>query len=115
MKEIEIDREIRRNPTLHAAVDRATRMLEEELGKSAGLVSAEWVYSEADKNPLILKISDWTGSAATRISDAALEPAFESRLRIVLGRLWGDLLQIRSHKQMEVLNKLVKSLEDGGA
>ncbi len=114
MKEIEIDDAIRRDPKLLAAVEHASRLLEEAIGPSAATVSAKWEQFAADQpNPSIrLRISDWTGSAMTLFQRSVLGKMTESALSLAFVRLWGDLLQERSHKQVELLNKRIQGLDD---
>ncbi len=114
MKEVEIDETIRRDPKLYSAVEHATTLLEEEIGPSSGSVSAEWREFGADQRiPAIrLKISDWTGSAMIHFQRSMLENLSDPALRLSFVRLWGDLLQERSHKQVESLNKMIESMTD---
>lgn len=86
-----------------ALLDQATRRLEEVLGPAADRVTAEWDRAEDQKGRLVytLRISDWTGSATA--SFAPDELGSPTHMRVRLNRLWGDLLQARSHKQLEEL------------
>jgi len=110
MKSVEIEAEIRDNPALASEVDRATRLLKAELGPSAGLVTARWSQPQGDRGRVVLEISDWTGSAEDSFGREEL--ATSPRLADRLHRLWGDLLQVRSHKQMERVKQLVQELEE---
>ncbi len=77
----------------------ATDQLEKVLGPSAELVDAEWdrAGSAANGDGLALTLRDRTGEAQTFFSSRDLKNP--SRVSINLHRLWGDLLQVRSHKQ----------------
>jgi hypothetical protein len=87
----------------YALLQQASRTLEEILGQSGSLVTAEWDRGEDDRGRTlyILRISDWTGSATAVFAPADLEHA--GHLRSRLYRLWGDLLQVRSHYQLQEL------------
>lgn len=101
MKTLELDPAIEANPDLLAAVRRANELLEVELGRSSGLVSASWklLYDDRDRILLRLTISDWTGSVYTIFTPDDLKDAWKTQGRI--SWLWGDLLQIRSHKLLD--------------
>jgi hypothetical protein len=88
-----------------ALLQGATRRLEDVLGQSAGLVTAEWdrVQDERGRPPYRLTISDRTGSVSTDF--ALTELTSSSHMRGRLLQLWGDLLQIRSHRQLQVLTE----------
>ncbi len=81
----------------------ANSRLEETLGTSAERVKAEWDRTEDNpgRTQYTLSLSDWAGIASTRFTPRELHSADEVRYR--LHRLWGDLLQIRSQKQLEKL------------
>jgi hypothetical protein len=113
VKELEIDDAIRRDPELFAAVEHASRLLEEEIGPSAGQVSAEWQLFGADQQiPTVrVEISDSTGSAMTHFQRQMLPKLTDSALSLAFVRLWGDLLQVRSHKQTEKLKLMIRELE----
>jgi hypothetical protein len=84
-------------------LQQATKRLEEILGPSAGLVRAEWDRTEdARGRPLYtLRIADWAGSVSATFTPAELRDS--EQMHYCLVRLWGDLLQVRSHKQLEEL------------
>lgn len=100
-----------RRPDLSRAVDEASKLLERVIGPSAHFVTAAWDLTEDDRgHPLIgLEVSDWTGSVGYRFAVAELSN--EPHLRRRLHRLWGDLLQVRSHVQLD--NILAGSLNPG--
>ena len=112
MKNVEIDEKIKADPELAPAVKDATILLDAELGASADLVTARWNLSEdARSRPVIdLEISDFTGAVSTRFAPDELRNT--SHMQVRLGRLWGDLLQVRSHKQVEKLRQLVREQGD---
>jgi len=114
VKELVIDDTIRQDPELLAAVEHATRLLEQEIGPSEASVSANWELFAVDQRiPTVrVKISDWTGSAMVHFQRSMLPKMADSALRLAFVRLWGDLLQVRSHKQSEKLKLLVQGLED---
>jgi hypothetical protein len=88
-----------------ALLQQATRYLEEVLGRSVETVKAEWDRTEdADGRSLYtLRLSDWSGSVSASFTPDELQSL--SRSRIPLYRLWDELLQVRSHKQLEELLK----------
>jgi hypothetical protein len=95
-----------------ALVRRANQQLQKLLGQSADLVTAEWdLGTDERKRPVItLRLSDWTGAVTAEFApDELAKPmSLDSRLY----RLWGDLLQDRSHKQLEHLLKSVESASE---
>ena len=81
----------------------ANRQLEGIVGKSNAMVSAEWKRGQDGKgNPFYtLQIADSMGQVATDFT--ANEFRSPRHLRIRLLELFGDLLQVRSHKLLENL------------
>jgi hypothetical protein len=98
---------IRQSGSLLRLVQQAADRLEEVIGSSAGLVTAEWDQSDDGRGRAVvtLRLSDWTGAVVASFAPDELEDA--SRLHVRLHRLWGDLLQARSHKQLQELLKSV--------
>ena len=84
-------------------VQHATERLEEVLGQSTGLVSAEWDRSEDEKGRTLytLRLNDFTGEVVARFAPDELRSSAQTDFRIY--RLWGDLLQARNQKQLESL------------
>lgn len=84
-------------------LQQATKRLEEVLGPSAPWIRAEWDRVENGKRRSVysLRISDWTGEVSATYTPDELR----SYLKDSYGwrRLWGDLLQVRSHKQLKEL------------
>lgn len=108
-----VDERIHRNPELARMVGQADKALGAVLGESAGLVTAEWRLAEDERRRpvVLLKLRDVTGAVEGRFApDELVNP---SHLQIRLHRLWGDLLQVRSHTQLNTLKELVQSLEEG--
>jgi hypothetical protein len=101
---------IRKNEALYGDVIRANALLEAESGSSGGLVRAEWdlTQDERGRDLLTLTLSDYSGEVTTRLTPADLANA--GLLRVRFHRLWGDLLQVRSGKQVEKLQQLVREL-----
>jgi hypothetical protein len=113
MKEIEIDDAIRTDKSLLKDVERATRLFEEENGPSALEVKAEWrLLDFAGERKLELTITDQAEQASAVFPRSGLSMNSVGNLRILLIRLWGDLLQERSHKQIKKLMQLVHTLEE---
>jgi hypothetical protein len=116
MKSITIEPRLAADPELHSLIESANRVLDHEIGPSSGQVEAAWSYaadSESPSNgPLIgLSIKDFTGSASTVISRNELSDPRRIAVRVV--RLWGDLLQVRSHKQLASLAESTPQVEGG--
>jgi hypothetical protein len=84
-------------------VHQATKHLEEILGQSTDLVTVEWDRSEDSKGRLVyvLRLSDYTGWVTGIFTPEELQSY--TRTTTQLYRLWGDLLQVRSHRQLEEL------------
>jgi len=98
MKSLTIDPRIEADDRLLSLVDKANRLLESELGPSGDTVSASWQLDERLEDNLWLEIEDWTGRVRTKFSLEELASPRQTSARLV--RLWGDLLQIRSHRQI---------------
>ena len=94
---------LRQGDEKYALLQQVTTRLEEAIGPSANRVKAEWDRTEDERHrPLYtLRISDPTATATT--SFAPDELAASPHLRFRLHRLWGDLLQVRSHQQLDDL------------
>jgi hypothetical protein len=90
-------------PKLRDRLERATQVLLDLLGRSRNSVSIDWDLAEdaRDRPVVVLRLSDPNGTAVATFDPDELED--EIRLRARLNRLWGDLLEIRSHKQVQRL------------
>jgi hypothetical protein len=90
-------------PKLKDRVERAAQILLELLGPSRSSVSIDWDLAEdaRDRQVLCLRLSDPNGTAAATFEPEELDD--EDHLRARLNRLWGDLLEIRSHNQVQRL------------
>ena len=114
MKSVEIAPSIQADPRLNPLVLRATDVLERTVGPSSSPgVSAAWSLLNDEKaRPLLrLEIFDFTGSPAPVVfAPDELKSDWQVEGRML--RLWGDLLQVRSHKQLE---EILKSSSDPGA
>jgi hypothetical protein len=113
--QIKIQGEIERDPGLSSTISRASRLLEAQAPPSGANTTADWELSfDEHRHPVIkLKLSDrWMADAQAQFSPAELtnEPFLESRFNW----LWGDLLQDRSHKQLQRLDQLVRQLDEEG-
>ncbi len=92
-------------------LQQATKRLEEVLGSSADLVTAEWDRTEDARRRIqyTLTLRDSTGEV--RASFSASELSFDDYVRSRLNRLWGDLLQIRSDEQHRKVLQLLSEME----
>lgn len=109
-----VDPDLSADPALATAIQRATPILESVVEASADLVRAEWSLGRDERGrPLILlRLSDFTGSVVGHFAPDEL--GMPGDLRIRLYRLWGDLLQERSHKQLERVKSLLGEIEEAG-
>jgi hypothetical protein len=92
-----------------ASLQSVSSQLEQIAGKSAIPASAEW---EVIQNPqgnrrYLLKLWDYTGQVAEEFTPAELRSPKEMRGRLI--HLWGDMLQVRSHR---LLKKLTEGTEE---
>jgi hypothetical protein len=87
----------------YALLQQATTRLEEVAGPSADLVKVEWdrVEDAGGRSLYTLTLSDWTGSVSADFTLDELQ--LPTHLRVRLYRLWGDLLQMRNHKELQQL------------
>src|SRR5437870_6598433 len=99
---------IENDPALAAAVQRAAKILEDVAGNTVLRVTADW-KSEGDSArgalvALTLSEQDGTVVSARFSRDEMQKP---EHLQRRLHKLWRDLLQMASHKQMEKVKQLV--------
>ncbi len=87
----------------YSLLQQATTCLEEVIGLSADLVKAEWdcIKDVRQRTLYTLRLSDWSGEVSASYTQDQLQSL--PKLRYGLIRLWGDLLQVRSHKQLQRL------------
>jgi hypothetical protein len=92
---------INRDAALRNQVESATKLLDEVLGTSRGLVSVEWDLGEdGESRPVLtLKLSDFTGTVTGTFAPDEL--ARTQHMKGRLFKLWGELLQIRNTKLWE--------------
>jgi hypothetical protein len=97
----QIDPAISSRPGLETAVARATDILAEEMGASAARSKVEWSLTRDHRSREVieLRVSDWTGSVGYRFAPTELTD--QDHMQYRLHRLWGDLLMVRSHVQMD--------------
>jgi hypothetical protein len=95
------DSAISSRPELVKAVARATDLLASHMGASASRSKAEWslTHDNRGREQIELRVSDWTGSVGYRFAPDELNDGEHMDYR--LHRLWGDLLMVRSHVQMD--------------
>jgi hypothetical protein len=94
---------IRQVGELLPLASQANRVLSDVIGPTAGQVSAEWDRTEDTRGRTIvtLRLSDPTGAVTGTFTpdDLRAYPILRNRLF----RLWGDLLQVRNHQQLQGL------------
>jgi hypothetical protein len=103
MKRIVYSEKLEKSRDLFARAQEGSEILRDLVGNSAADIEAEWDLTNDERGrPLLtLRISDWTGSATTAFSP--VEIGNLSHIEGRLNRLWGDLLQVRSHKLLQEL------------
>jgi hypothetical protein len=102
-QQIDVSDGILAEPKLRSAVESATQVLGQAIGHSASLTKIRWDkdLDEQRRAVLRLNLADWTGKVEALFSPEELVD--EDKLRARFYKLYGDLLQIRSHKQLEEL------------
>src|SRR5947209_4414721 len=87
----------------YALLQQATERLKKILGTSADRVSVEWDRGQdvRGRAQYTLKLSDHTGQVAASFAPDELSLSAHMRYRLL--DLWGDLLQVRSHKLLQEL------------
>lgn len=100
---VEISPGIRAEPRLQGGVEFATGVLGQTVGHSSSLLRLRWDKASDDRGrPLVrMTLEDWTGKVDTYFAPDDLTS--EESLRGRFYKVYGDLLQIRSHKQLEEL------------
>lgn len=106
LHEVRIPEEIRKAPELASAVGRADEVLSLYAPPSGVHVTANWELSyDEQRHPVFdLGLHDkWEANASARFTLDELND--QQTLERRLNWLWGDLLQDRSHKQIEELKR----------
>lgn len=95
---------IESRPDLLDFAKAASETLEARSGPSAPQIRASWDVGQDDQGRDLvgLEISDWTGSVGYRFSPEELANPIHMKSR--LDRLWGDLLMVQSHAQLDGLD-----------
>ena len=94
---------------LFAAVQKANKVLGEELGRSKGFVAADWklLRDGQDGPSLELTLTDLFTRSQVAERFAPDEFRSEAHLGGRLHRMWGDLLRARSEGQIKRLEELI--------
>jgi hypothetical protein len=97
--------ELKQVDSLRHMVREATELLEEIVGNSSGIVTAQWERAEAagGETVVTLRLSDFLGSVTATFEPKELRN--KDHLGLRLRRVWGDLLQARSERQLKELRK----------
>jgi hypothetical protein len=115
--DIRVSNRIKSDSSLSFAVDQASKVLVAEAPPTGRFVTADWnIIATEGGGPtaaiIELKMTDpWSGDAAMRFTPDDLTD--RSRVETSLLRLWGDLLEDRSHKQIEELHSVGSAAEEG--
>jgi hypothetical protein len=101
------------NKELFAGVQRANKVLGEELGRSRGFVTADWkqVRDGQDVSLLELTLTDLFTRSQVSERFNPDELRNEANLGRRVHRLWGRLLEARSESQIKRLEELVTQEE----
>jgi hypothetical protein len=105
MNELSFSAAIKNDPELAPRVQRASQILEEAIGAMSKRATVSWkLISDTSNCPLLfLRVSDET-KAFVEATFSPDDLVHEDRLRARFYRLWGDLLQFRSHLQLQQLS-----------
>jgi hypothetical protein len=87
----------------YSLLQQATGKLEEVVGRHSVTANADWDLTEDAKGrPLYtLRVSDGSDSAKTSFAPDELTPSYFLQIRLY--RLWGELLQSRTERQLQAL------------
>jgi hypothetical protein len=110
MKDISFGYRIQQDEELLSLAKQRNKELGEVLGRpAAAQVSAEWDCSEdAEVRPVVtLRLWDSLASTTTVFRPKELESGEHMAVRF--NRLWRDLLQVRSEKQLQELHEAMAS------
>jgi hypothetical protein len=90
----------------YTLLEKATKRLEEAVGRSASLISGQWDRTEDDNGRTLytLRLKDFTGEVMGRFALDELRSPEKTAFRVY--RLWGDLLQVGTQKRLEELTAL---------
>lgn len=97
----------------YSLIQQATRRLEEILGPSAELATAEWdrVADKMSRSLYRLTLKDFTGQVSTEFAPEELRNSLHMHVRLY--RLWGDLLQHRSDEQHKIVQTISGQISGG--
>lgn len=100
MQNVTYSDKLKNDLSLKRLVEQATTVLDEVLGQSAPLVSADWdsADDERGRKLVTMRLRDFTGEETARISPRELEDPSNRHIR--LSRVWGDLLQSGIRKML---------------
>lgn len=105
MKSWTVSDEVLNNSVAKAKVEALRPFLTDEVGRSANRVEACWSLARTPTGVigLELNLSDDIYTEGVRAVFDLKEPADSLQTEWNLGRIWSDLLQKRSHRQVERL------------
>jgi len=107
------DKLIENDVELASAVKRASKILDGVAGNTVLRVAADWkAGGNSTREPMVALTLTEQGGATLSALFTRDEMQRPERLQRRLHRLWGDLLQVASHKQMEKVKQLVAQLEE---
>jgi hypothetical protein len=100
---------------LYELVTAACQALRDIVGADGAEVIADWSMAKdlQGRSFVRLDLSDFTGRVEAKFAPDEMENSRQVRYRLY--RIWGDLLQIRSHKQLKQLTEESGSEVDANA
>ena len=99
----EIHPELRGDPELGPLAERAARTLAEVAGRTTAPAKAVWSMGHGANNTPVLRLRLWDDWGSIEFGTVPRALGTDSEMRYQMIRLWGDLLELRSHKQLDQL------------
>ena len=95
--------ELLADPELGPVAKRAARTLDEVAGRTAAPARAVWSKGSGANNTPVIKLKLWDDWGSIDFETVPRVLSSDSEMRYTLIRLWGDLLELRSHNQLDSL------------
>jgi hypothetical protein len=112
LKSVQVADAIRSRPEWADAVERASKKLEEVLGQYLDRVEVRWDLDMDSRGHEFARLTlrDATGEVSGELALDELHDRWQMGYRLYA--LWGDLLQIRSHKELAELRETLRRLDE---
>src|SRR5438552_574965 len=100
--------DLEKDGELFTAVQGANKVLEEELGRSVGLVTANWRPVRDNRNRSLLELTLTDVFTKSQVAERFAPDDLRNTAQVGsrFHRLWGNLLQARSEAQIQRLREL---------